>query len=119
MSEALLSTNWYRVADLKPRLRGHIRIHRHAYRGEIWFVVEDRVAGKYHRFNPASYRVISLMDGRRDLEQVWCRLTDELVEDTPDQEEVIRLLGQLHGADLIQCDVTPDVAELFERRGKQ
>jgi putative peptide zinc metalloprotease protein len=119
MSEALLSTNWYRVADLKPRLRGHIRIHRHAYRGEIWFVVEDRVAGKYHRFNPASYRVISLMDGRRDLEQVWCRLTNELVEDTPDQEEVIRLLGQLHGADLIQCDVTPDVAELFERRGKQ
>ncbi|MDD5389790.1 MAG: hypothetical protein PHD37_10610 [Gallionellaceae bacterium] len=119
MSEALLSTNWYRVADLKPRLRGHIRIHRHAYRGEIWYVVEDRVAGKYHRFNPPSYRVISLMDGKRDMAQVWRRLTEELVEDTPDQEEVIRLLGQLHGADLIQCDVTPDVAELFERRGKQ
>ena len=119
MSEALFSTNWYRVADLKPRLRGHIRIHRHAYRGEIWYVVEDRVAGKYHRFNPASYRVISLMDGKRDMNQVWARLTAELAEDTPDQEEVIRLLGQLHGTDLIQCDVTPDVAELFERRGKQ
>lgn len=119
MSEALLSTNWYRVADLKPRLRGHIRIHRHAYRGEIWYVVEDRVAGKYHRFNPPSYRVISLMDGKRDMAQVWRRLTEELVEDTPDQEEVIRLLGQLHGADLIQCDVTPDVVELLERRGKQ
>ncbi len=119
MSEALFSTNWYRVAGLKPHLRGHVRIHRHAYRGEIWYVVEDRVAGKYHRFNPASYKVISLMDGKRDLEQVWRRLTGELAEDTPDQEEVIRLLGQLHGADLIQCDVTPDVAELFERRGKQ
>ncbi len=119
MSEALFSTNWYRVADLKPRLRGHIRIHRHAYRGEIWYVVEDRVAGKYHRFNPASYRVISLMDGKRDMNQVWARLTAELVEDSPDQEEVIHLLGQLHSADLIQCDVTPDVAELFERRGKQ
>jgi putative peptide zinc metalloprotease protein len=119
MSEALFSTNWYRVAALRPRLRGHIRIHRHAYRGEVWYVVEDRVAGKYHRFNPASYRVISLMDGKRDMNQVWARLTAELAEDTPDQEEVIRLLGQLHGADLIQCDVTPDVAELFERRGKQ
>lgn len=119
MSEALFSTNWYRVAELRPRLRGHIRIHRHAYRGEIWYVVEDRVAGKYHRFNPASYKVISLMDGRRDMKQVWARLTEELVEDTPDQEEVIHLLGQLHGSDLIQCDVTPDVAELLERRGKQ
>ncbi|MEW5768744.1 MAG: PqqD family peptide modification chaperone [Pseudomonadota bacterium] len=119
MSEALFSTNWYRVADLVPRLRGHVRIHRHAYRGEVWYVVEDRVAGKYHRFNPASYKVISLMDGKRDMRQVWQRLTDELQEDTPDQEEVIRLLGQLHAADLIQCDVTPDVAELLERRGKQ
>ncbi len=119
MSEALYSTNWYRVAGLRPRLRGHIRIHRHAYRGEIWYVVEDRVAGKYHRFNPASYKVISLMDGKRDLNQVWARLTEQLAEDTPDQEEVIHLLGQLHGSDLIQCDVTPDVAELLERRGKQ
>lgn len=116
---ALLSTNWYRVARLRPRLRGHVRIHRHAYRGEVWYVMEDRVAGKYHRFNPASYRVISLMDGKRDMAAVWKRLTDLLADDTPAQEEVIKLLGQLHASDLIQCDVDPDVAELFERRGKE
>jgi putative peptide zinc metalloprotease protein len=115
---ALLSTNWYRVQRLRPRLRGHVHIHRHAYRGEVWYVMEDRVAGKYHRFNPASYRVISLFDGKRDMDAVWKRMTDLLADDTPAQEEVIRLLGQLHGADLIQCDVDPDVAELFERRGK-
>jgi putative peptide zinc metalloprotease protein len=118
-TQALLSTNWYRVAGLRPRVRGHVRIHRHAYRGEVWYVMEDRVAGKYHRFNPASHRVISLMDGRRDMAGVWSRLTDLLAEDTPAQEEVIRLLGQLHGADLIQCDVDPDVAELFERGAKE
>jgi len=118
-TQALLSTNWYRVAGLRPRLRGHVRIHRHAYRGEVWYVMEDRVAGKYHRFNPASHRVISLMDGKRDMAAVWGRLTDLLAEDTPAQEEVIRLLGQLHGADLIQCDVDPDVAELFERGSKE
>ena len=119
MTTALLSTNWYRVARLRPRLRGHVRIHRHAYRGEIWYVVEDRIAGKYHRFNPASYRVISLMDGKRDMAAVWKRLTDLLADDTPAQEDVIKLLGQLHSTDLIQCDVDPDVAELFERRNKQ
>jgi len=119
MTTALLSTNWYRVAHLRPRLRGHIRIHRHAYRGDIWYVVEDRVAGKYHRFNPPSYRIISLMDGKRDMAAVWKRLTDQLAEDTPAQEDVIKLLGQLHASDLILCDVDPDVAELFERRVKQ
>lgn len=116
---ALLSTNWYRVAHLRPRLRGHVRIHRHAYRGVVWYVMEDRVAAKYHRFNPASYRVINLMDGRRDMAAIWKRLTDELADDTPAQEEVIKLLGQMHGADLVQCDVDPDVAELFERRSKE
>jgi len=118
VTEALFSNNWYRVADVKPRLRGHVRIHRHAYRGQIWYVVEDRVAGKYHRFNPASHRVISLMDGQRDMNAVWQRLTTELAEDTPGQDEIISLLGQLYGADLIQFDVNPDVAELFERRKK-
>ena len=119
MTEALQSSNWYRIAQLKPRLRGHVRIHRHAYRDQIWFVVEDRMAGKYHRFNPASHRVISLLDGRRTMDQVWGRLSETIDDDTPPQDEVLNLLGQLFAADLIQCDVNPDVAELFERRRKQ
>lgn len=119
MTEALQSSNWYRIAELKPRLRGHVRIHRHAYRDQVWFVVEDRVAGKYHRFNPASQRVISMLDGRLSMDQIWSRLTASLDDDTPAQDEVLNLLGQLFAADLIQCDVNPDVAELFERRRKQ
>jgi putative peptide zinc metalloprotease protein len=119
LGDALFSGNWYRVSALKPRLRGHVRIHRHLYRGEIWYVVEDRVAGKYHRFNPSSYRVIGLLDGQRTLQAVWDRLTASLDDHTPSQDELVQLFGQLYAADLIQCDVTPDVAELFERGGRQ
>ena len=119
LGDALFSGNWYRVANLRPRLRGHVRIHRHVYRGEIWYVVEDRVAGKYHRFNPGSYRVIGLLDGERSLQQVWERLSAAMDEHTPSQDELVNLFGQLYAADLIQCDVTPDVAELFERGGRQ
>ncbi|MFT7724126.1 MAG: hypothetical protein QM788_15060 [Roseateles sp.] len=119
LGDALFSGNWYRVAALKPRLRGHVRIHRHVYRGEIWYVVEDRVSGKYHRFNPGSYRVIGLLDGQRTLQQVWDRLSAAMDEHTPSQDELVQLFGQLYAADLIQCDVTPDVAELFERGGRQ
>src|SRR6185503_8659673 len=35
------------------------------------------------------------------------------------QDEVIRLVGQLHSADLLQGDVPPDAQELFERRSRQ
>ncbi len=119
LGDALFSSNWYRVATLKPRLRGHVRIHRHVYRGEIWYVIEDRVAGKYHRFNPSSYRVIGLLDGERSLQTIWDRLAAGMDEHTPSQDELVQLFGRLYAADLIQCDVTPDVAELFERGGKQ
>jgi putative peptide zinc metalloprotease protein len=117
--DALFSNSWYRVAPLKPRLRGHVRIHRHVYRGEVWYVVEDRIAGRYHRFNPTAYGVIGLFDGRRSLQQVWDRLVAGMNDHTPTQDELVRLVGQLYASDLIQCDVTPDVAELFERGGRQ
>ena len=69
---------------------------------------------------PGSYRVIGLLDGQRSLQQVW---------DAPG-----RAHGRAHAQPgragarcsascmrptCSQCDVTPDVAELFERGGKQ
>ena len=59
MSFDLLSPSWYRVADLRPRLRSHVRIHRHHYRGELWYVLEDRVSRRMHRFNPVAYYLIA------------------------------------------------------------
>ena len=119
MTRPLLSAKWYRLRALKPRLRGHAQIHRHVYRGQVWYVIEDRIGGKHHRFNFAAYRVISLMDGRRDMSALWNVLIADLNDDTPTQDDVIRLLGQLHAADLVLADMTPDIAELFDRRAKQ
>ena len=119
MTRSLLSSEWYRVRGLRPRLRGHVQLHRHAYRGQVWYVVEDRIGGKHHRFNFAAHRVIGLMDGRRDMDTLWNALIADLNDETPTQDDVIRLLGQLHAADLVLADITPDTAELFERRAKQ
>jgi putative peptide zinc metalloprotease protein len=41
---------------------------------------------------------------------------ERLGDDAVSQDEVIQLLGQLHSADVLQCDVPPDTAELFRRR---
>ena len=112
------STHWWRVASLKPRLRGHLHIHRHAYRGQPWYVVEDRVAGKYYRFNLAVYRLIDRFDGRRSLQQIWEAALREGGAAMPTQDEIVHVLGQLYQADLLQAEVTPDTAELLQRRGK-
>jgi putative peptide zinc metalloprotease protein len=49
------------------------------------------------------------------VQKLWELVNWHLDEDAPTQDEIIHLLGQLHAADLLQSDVTPDVAELFER----
>jgi putative peptide zinc metalloprotease protein len=115
MSDELYSASWYRVADLKPRLRSHVRIHRHQYRGERWYVLEDRVSRRMHRFNPVSHYILGLMDGYRSVQEIWDNAMQRFGDDAPSQDEMIRLLGQLHSADVLQSEVTPDVAELLRR----
>jgi putative peptide zinc metalloprotease protein len=111
----LYSPSWYRVAELMPRLRGHVRIRRHHYRGELWYVLEDRVSRRLHRFNPAAHYVIGLIDGRRTVQEIWHSAVRRFGDDAPTQDELIRLLGQLHAADVLQADAPPDVAELLRR----
>jgi putative peptide zinc metalloprotease protein len=118
MSFDLLSASWYRVADLRPRLRSHVRIHRHHYRGELWYVLEDRVSRRMHRFNPVAHYVIGLMNGRRTVQEIWDAALERFGDDAPTQDETIRLLGQLHAAEVLQSEVTPDIAELLRRARK-
>ena len=114
----LHSPSWYRVAQLRPRLRGHARIHRHHYRGELWYVLEDRVSRRMHRFNPAAYYVVGLLDGRRTVDEIWQAAVERFGDDAPTQDEVIRLLGQLHSAEVLQTEAMPDLVELARRARK-
>ena len=113
--EAFLSPLWYRLAALHPSLKPQARVRRHRFRGEVWYVVQDPASGRFNRFAPAAYQLLGLMDGRRNMDAVWQAALEQLGDDTPSQEEVIRLLSQLHAADLLQCETNPDSAELFER----
>jgi len=115
MATSLFSPSWYRVSGLKPRLRRHVDIHRHDYRDRIWFILQDHAAGRAHRLSPAAYRLLGLMDGKRTVQHLWELANAQLGERAPTQDETIRLLGQLHAADALVCDVPPDCRELFRR----
>src|SRR5712675_485777 len=104
----LLSNWWYRVAERRPKLRAHARLHRHRYRGEVWYLLQDPASGRVHRFTPAARLVIALMDGERRVAALWEIANRRLGEEAPTQDEMIQLLGQLHAADLLRSDVNPD-----------
>ncbi|WP_293776168.1 efflux RND transporter periplasmic adaptor subunit [uncultured Oxalicibacterium sp.] len=118
MAESLFSESWYRVANVRPRLRNHAQIHRHVYRGSVWYVLQDHASGRFHRFTPVANLVIGLMNGERTMQQIWDIACRQLGDEVPSQGEMIKLMSDLHRADVLQSDAPPDIRELHERRGK-
>jgi len=114
--QGLFSSQWYRVAGLHPRLRAHVQVSRHVYRGQVWYLLQDQSSGRNHRVDEAAFHLIGRMDGRRSTDEIWHALLGQLGERTPTQDEAIELLCQLSDHELLQCEITPDVAELFRRR---
>ncbi|MDR7039920.1 putative peptide zinc metalloprotease protein [Methylobacterium sp. BE186] len=115
MAQSLFSHSWYRVAGLKPRLRRHAEIHRQRFRGEVWYILQDHQTGRFHRLSAVANLIVCMMDGRRSLQEIWELVARRNEEDPPTQDDVIRLISQLHGSDLLQGDLPPDLAELAER----
>jgi len=119
MSESLFSQSWYRVAQVRPQLRAHVNIHHHRYRGRDWYVLQDRATGRFHRFSYEAYVVIGLMDSEHSMDEIWQAACERLGDDMPTQDEIIRLLGQLHQADVLHAGVLPDMDELGRRATKK
>jgi putative peptide zinc metalloprotease protein len=116
--EPFLSSSWYRVSGLRPKLREHVSLSRHRYRGGSWYVLHDHASGRVHRLSTGTYMIVGGMDGTRTVDQLWHDAAARLGEEAPSQDEVIRLLIQLHMVDLLQSEPTPNVLELVERAEK-
>jgi putative peptide zinc metalloprotease protein len=109
------SESWYRVAALKVRLRPSAQISRQYYRGERWYVVRDPAGNQYHRLSDPAYRFVALLDGSRTINDAWELVGGMMDDEAPTQPEVIQILSQLYGANLIEADVTPDSSVLLKR----
>jgi putative peptide zinc metalloprotease protein len=110
------STSWYRVAELKPRLRSHVVVEPRHYRDQLWYVLHDQCTARHFQFTPTAWYLISQMDGTNTLQAIWDATLNKFGdEESPTQGEVIQLLGRLHSTDALHCDVPPDTQELFRR----
>lgn len=116
---AFLSEHWFDVADLRPRLRQHAQVSRQRFRGKAWYVVHDPLTNRAHRFSTTAWWLAGQLDGTCTVELAWQRAILKLGDEAPSQDDVIKLLSQLHGADLLLTGASPDSAELLERRAKQ
>lgn len=115
MQRNIFSQSWFSVAELKPRLIPQARINRHIYRQQVWFVVQDLSGGRNHRLSPGAHALVMKMNGTQTVQTLWEQANQSGSADLCTQNEVVDLLVQLHAANLLQADCTPDSAALFER----
>ena len=118
MQENNVSQLWFRIANLRPRLRDHISVQRQEYRGNIWYVYQDKTTNRFHKFDYSAHQFIGLMDGHRSVQDIQKKLKTANKNQPPTQEDLLQLLGQLHRTDLIQTNMTPDTEEIYQRAEK-
>ncbi len=110
---------WDHVAQLRPRLRAHTRIHTHEYRGRTWHVLQDRASTRHYRFTPGVLAFVKRLDGNHSVQQILTGLEQEQGPDAPSEAEILILLSRLHSADLLQGDMPVDGTDLSRRNRKQ
>ncbi len=113
------SESWYRVAELTPRLLGAVNVHRQHFRGVRWYVLQAPADSRFFRLSRVAYHFVALLDGRRTVAAVWRICMDQFGDDAPTQSEVIQILGQLHAANLLQGNLSPDAEALLKRHRKR
>lgn len=122
MQDTLLSPYWYRIARLHPRLRSHVSVRMQRTRGQAWYVLHNQATGRYHRVNAQAFELVGRLDGRLSVDEIWQALLQRLGDEAPTQHDVIRIVGQLTDAGLVQAEVTPDVRQMMsvdEDRGRR
>ncbi|RTL30913.1 MAG: PqqD family peptide modification chaperone [Burkholderiales bacterium] len=123
MQETLLSPYWYRIARLHPRLRAHVSVRMQRTRGQAWYVLHNQATGRHHRVNAQAFELVGRLDGRLTVDEIWQSLLNRQGDAAPSQNDVIRILGQLTDAGLVQAEVTPDVRQILhvgeERQRKE
>lgn len=118
MATAFLSSDWYRVADLRLRRQSHVQLARHVYRGEVWHVLQDPQSGKMHRLTESAHAFFARLDGQRSVQDLWLRLCELFPDRPPSQSEILQLLAQLHSSDLVLGDRLPNLIEV-DRRARE
>lgn len=110
---------WHRIRSLRPRLRPHVDITRQHYRGRRWHVAHDPASNNFYRLNPVAHDFVASLDGQRTVEEAWKQALAKYADEAPTQNEVIELLGQLHGANLLSLDAPPDTEQLLRRSSER
>lgn len=83
------------------------------------WVVKDPVALKYFRFQPEQYKILSLLDGKRSLEQIRDEFQREFPTVHLSHEEIQNLITDLHKSGLVYSNRMGQGTALLDKKREE
>ncbi len=110
------SDQWYQVENLTPALRPDVNIRRQTYWGTPWYIISEPDNNTHFRLAREGYFFVSLLDGKRSMQDIWEQCQDVGEGEALTQNEAIALLGRLHSAGLLLLEMPADTDSLLRRQ---
>lgn len=119
MSGAVFSDAWFRIAQARVALPSSTRVERQYFAGALWYVLQDTYSHRYFRITPQAYAFLARLTPERTVEQTWHAYIAEQPEQAPGQEDIVRVLSQLHVANMLYFVDLPDHQAIDARASRQ
>lgn len=103
-ASGFFSDSWHVVAARRYAVRPDCRVHRQVWRNQRWHVLRDPYTNRFYRVTPRAWEFLRQLDGRAPLDAVWQRNLTVAPAETPGQDEIVRWIGELTQAGLLQSD---------------
>lgn len=113
------SDSWHRVEALKVALRPTVAVRKQVFRGETWYLIHDPFNNSFFRVAPEAHEFLARLRAGRTVGEVWQECLERHPDTAPGQEDAIRLLAQLHHANLLYGEGSADSEKVFERYEKR
>lgn len=115
MNENVFSESWHIISELKVSLLSSIEIHKQYYRGESWYVLNDKFSNKFFKVSPEAYKFLTKLTIKKNVEQIWLEYLEAYPNIAPSQDEVVNLLSQLHSNSLLYFKNRADSENMFKK----
>lgn len=97
------------------RKRADLVVREQSYLGRRYWVIKDRLALKYYRFEEEEFAILEMLDGTCSLEDIQRRFETRFAPQKITLQELHQLVGMLHRASLVVSDSPGQGRQLLER----
>jgi putative peptide zinc metalloprotease protein len=119
MTASTLSDAWHQIADARVALLPSVKAQPQRFRGRPWVVLEDAHAHRFFRVTPQAWEFLRRLSAAETVDTQWRRWVQQEPQAAPGQDELVRLLSQLHVANLLRFEGTPPAQAIHERAQAQ